>query len=407
MALPPQKPEQLLLYLGMTMDDIGNESEPSNASKRQRLAQPDRANGTAASAGGSTPRRRATMVDTSGDGRADTLVVDTTGDGIPDRACSSYGVDTTGDGKTDALLADTNGDGQPDSLVYDTTGDGLPDTVVPAVIMDMTGDGEPDVALVNGEDDSHDQPIISIYGREHPGQKVGVNIATRNLAAMGSASGVTLGGSSASVAMHNVAPIVNNLSSPHALPCVQPEEPTGKKARASSSGCGKQGWTQEEDEHICNTVAAIGTKWSKVAEGLPGRTDDAVRNRYLRLKKKLPTNGGGLHPAEVSSCGSTKKGDMWTQEEDKTICDSVDELGQKWGYVAERLPGRSANAIRNRYLRVLRPHEATRAQQPARRASSTGSTAADAAAMVAVAAAAAAVAHPPPSHPAVLAAAST
>lgn len=388
------------------MDDISkDEAESQNAPKRQRLARTDHADSAVSAASGTTPRRRATMIDTSGDGRADTLVVDSTGDGIPDRACSSYGVDTTGDGKTDALLADTNGDGQPDSLVYDTTGDGFPDTVVPAVIMDVTGDGEPDVALVNGDDDNDEQPIVSIYGREHPELKVGVDIATRTPAATGTAGGVTPGGPSASVAMHGPS-IVNNLSSPHALPSVEPEEPTGKKPRASSSGCGKQGWTQEEDEHICNTVAAIGTKWSKVAEGLPGRTDDAVRNRYLRLKKKLPTKDGPLDLADVTSGGGTKKGDMWTQEEDKLICDSVDELGQKWGYVAERLPGRSANAIRNRYLRVLRPHEASRAQQPARRDPSAGSTAADAAAMVAVAAAAA-VAHPPPRHPAVLAAAST
>ena len=51
------------------------------------------------------------MIDSTGDGHADLLVVDTTGDGQPDRPCESYGVDTTGDGRTDALLADTNGDG--------------------------------------------------------------------------------------------------------------------------------------------------------------------------------------------------------------------------------------------------------------------------------------------------------
>ena len=53
------------------------------------------------------------MIDSTGDGQADLLVVDTTGDGQPDRPCESYGVDTTGDGRTDALLADTNGEGRP------------------------------------------------------------------------------------------------------------------------------------------------------------------------------------------------------------------------------------------------------------------------------------------------------
>ena len=66
--------------------------------------------------------------------------------------------------------------------------------------------------------------------------------------------------------------------------------PVGAKvARARTSGCGKQGWTPEEDEHILAMVGTIGSKWSKVAVALEGRTDDAVRNRYLRLKRKAPS----------------------------------------------------------------------------------------------------------------------
>ena len=57
-----------------------------------------------ASAGGATPRRVVTMIDSTGDGQADLLFVDTTGDGQPDRPCHCYGVDTTGDGRTASLL---------------------------------------------------------------------------------------------------------------------------------------------------------------------------------------------------------------------------------------------------------------------------------------------------------------
>eukprot|EP00964_Phaeocystis_antarctica_P113065 scaffold77139_cov61-Phaeocystis_antarctica.AAC.6 len=50
-------------------------------------------------------------------------------------------------------------------------------------------------------------------------------------------------------------------------------------------------------------------------------------------------------------------GDMWTAEEDETICDAVERLGQKWAPIAALLPGRSPNAVRNRFLRVLRPNQ--------------------------------------------------
>jgi hypothetical protein len=35
----------------------------------------------------------------------------------------------------------------------------------------------------------------------------------------------------------------------------------------------------------------------------------------------------------------------------------VERLGQKWAAIAALLPGRSPNAVRNRFLRVLRPNQ--------------------------------------------------
>ena len=42
---------------------------------------------------------------------------------------------------------------------------------------------------------------------------------------------------------------------------------------------------------------------------------------------------------------------MWTAEEDSAIMDAVLRCGQKWQTISECLPGRSANAVRNRFLR--------------------------------------------------------
>ena len=46
------------------------------------------------------------------------------------------------------------------------------------------------------------------------------------------------------------------------------------------------GWTDEEDERIMSLVRASGTRWSEIALALGGgRTNDAVRNRYNRIKR--------------------------------------------------------------------------------------------------------------------------
>jgi hypothetical protein len=42
----------------------------------------------------------------------------------------------------------------------------------------------------------------------------------------------------------------------------------------------------------------------------------------------------------------------WTRAEDAIIVNSVQELGHKWFQIAQRLPGRTDHAIRNRYHRL-------------------------------------------------------
>ena len=45
----------------------------------------------------------------------------------------------------------------------------------------------------------------------------------------------------------------------------------------------KRVWNAEEDAAISKGVAIHGQKWRKIAESLPGRTEDSVRNRWSRL----------------------------------------------------------------------------------------------------------------------------
>jgi len=154
-------------------------------------------------------------------------------------------------------------------------------------------------------------------------------------------------------------------------------------------------WAASEDQLIREGVAKFGCKWRRIALQLPGRSDDAVRNRWHRLQpggkpkadkadKPLPAAGGaggaaaagavlaprtgvasglrpsssaGYHPA--AGGGASPQGDSpkvervsWTAREDQIILDGVHELGHKWNRLAHRLHGRTEHAIRNRYHRL-------------------------------------------------------
>ena len=52
----------------------------------------------------------------------------------------------------------------------------------------------------------------------------------------------------------------------------------------------KVGWTNTEDLTILAAVRRIGTQWQRIADNLPGRTADAVRNRWHRLQKTHALN---------------------------------------------------------------------------------------------------------------------
>lgn len=39
-------------------------------------------------------------------------------------------------------------------------------------------------------------------------------------------------------------------------------------------------WTDAEDNHIIRVQSELGNQWSKIAAGLPGRSDNDVKNRW-------------------------------------------------------------------------------------------------------------------------------
>ena len=142
---------------------------------------------------------------------------------------------------------------------------------------------------------------------------------------------------------------------------------------------GRKEWSAEEDQAIMEGVALHGQKWRVIAQLFPGRTDDAVRNRWKRLSAEMAegltevlTEGldGSAAVEPRAAAGAAAKGEAkqaankerlaWSRAEDAKIVECVQSFGLKWSRIAEQLPGRTVHAIRNRFhrLQILQAEQA-------------------------------------------------
>ncbi|CAG8519462.1 17138_t:CDS:1, partial [Racocetra persica] len=95
-------------------------------------------------------------------------------------------------------------------------------------------------------------------------------------------------------------------------------------------------WTKEEDELLMKAVEKHKKVWCKVAESIPGRTDDQCAKRWKEC----------LDP-EIDHT-------EWTDQEDLLLMQKYAELGTQWQKISKFFPGRPGLHCRNRWRKIER-----------------------------------------------------
>jgi len=90
-------------------------------------------------------------------------------------------------------------------------------------------------------------------------------------------------------------------------------------------------WTEEEDKRLMELYYEKGGRWSLIAKGLEGRTENSVKTRYHSIQRKQIRLRG------------------WLKDEDDILIKAVLTYGRKFSLFTRLLPGRSRGQMKKRF----------------------------------------------------------
>ncbi|KAF0697265.1 Aste57867_12037 [Aphanomyces stellatus] len=103
-------------------------------------------------------------------------------------------------------------------------------------------------------------------------------------------------------------------------------------------------WTPMEDQLLRSRVEQSHSEsWSKIAEGVPGRSSKQCRDRWRNH----------LDPSLIKTA--------FTTDEEIALENAYEELGNRWTEIAKRLPGRSEHDVKLRW-KTMHPHRSDRSK---------------------------------------------
>lgn len=98
-------------------------------------------------------------------------------------------------------------------------------------------------------------------------------------------------------------------------------------------------WTEDEDRILLEAYGKMGSVWNKIAQLIPGRTDDQCSKRYNDV----------LDPSVRDRLRE------WTEEEDEMLLQMVETYGTQWRTISTHMKGRTGLTCRNRWRKIVAP----------------------------------------------------